>query len=148
MVMERLAEMAVPTLVLAGEPTARSTRRRGQYLERKMPHARLQVVAGGEHNMQESHAAEIAGGHRPLRSVGDRAVDQAAQLAAEVERRRRHQLGHEHHPQVLDAGPPRTRSTPRRPSRSRPAGSAPVAHLVDGAGEAEPEPDADVAVAG
>ena len=32
----------------------------GEYLERKMPHAHLQVIDGGEHNMQETHAAAVA----------------------------------------------------------------------------------------
>ena len=33
----------------------------GQYLERKMPHAHLAVVAGGEHSMHEdSHAGDVA----------------------------------------------------------------------------------------
>jgi pimeloyl-ACP methyl ester carboxylesterase len=59
-VMERLAEMTVPTLVLAGELDRDEYRVSGQYLERKMPHAHLEVVPGGEHNMQESHPMEIA----------------------------------------------------------------------------------------
>jgi pimeloyl-ACP methyl ester carboxylesterase len=59
-VMERLAEMDVPTLVLAGALDREEYTVSGQYLERKMPHAHLEVIAGGEHNMQESHAAEVA----------------------------------------------------------------------------------------
>ncbi len=59
-VMERLADMTVPTLVLAGSADREEYTVSGQYLERKMPHARLQVVEGGEHNMQESHAADVA----------------------------------------------------------------------------------------
>jgi pimeloyl-ACP methyl ester carboxylesterase len=59
-VMERLAEMTVPTLVLAGSADREEYTVSGQYLERKMPHARLQVIDGGEHNMQESHAADVA----------------------------------------------------------------------------------------
>jgi pimeloyl-ACP methyl ester carboxylesterase len=59
-VMERLAEMTVPTLVLAGELDRAEYQVSGQYLERKMAHAHLEVIAGGEHNMQESHAVEIA----------------------------------------------------------------------------------------
>ena len=32
----------------------------GQYLERKMPHAHLEVVVGGEHSMHEdSHAVDV-----------------------------------------------------------------------------------------
>ncbi len=59
-VMERLAEMDVPTLVLAGALDREEYTVSGQYLERKMPHARLEVIEGGEHNMQETHAAEVA----------------------------------------------------------------------------------------
>jgi pimeloyl-ACP methyl ester carboxylesterase len=59
-VMDRLADIATPTLVLAGELDRPEYANSGQYLERKMPDARLQVIAGGEHNMQETHAAEVA----------------------------------------------------------------------------------------
>jgi pimeloyl-ACP methyl ester carboxylesterase len=59
-VMERLAEMTVPTLVLAGALDREEYQVSGQYLERKMPHAHLEVVPGGEHNMQETHPIEIA----------------------------------------------------------------------------------------
>jgi len=59
-VMDDLADMAVPTLVLAGAADREEYTNSGQYLERKMPNARLQVIPGGEHNMQESHAAEVS----------------------------------------------------------------------------------------
>ncbi len=60
-VMDRLADMATPTLVLAGSLDRPDYTNSGQYLERKMPQARLQVVEGGEHSMHEhSHAAEVA----------------------------------------------------------------------------------------
>ncbi len=60
-VMDRLAEMATPTLVLAGDADRPEYTASGQYLERKMPNARLQVIAGGEHMMHEdSHATEVA----------------------------------------------------------------------------------------
>ena len=60
-VMDRLAEMTTPTLVLAGDLDRPEYTSSGQYLERKMPHARLVVVAGGEHSMHEAtHAAEVA----------------------------------------------------------------------------------------
>ncbi len=59
-VMERLARIEVPTLVLAGELDRADYRTSGEYLERKMPHAHLEVVPGGEHNMQETHPAEVA----------------------------------------------------------------------------------------
>jgi len=61
-VMDRLAGIAVPTLVLAGEADRAEYTAAGQYLERKMPDAHLVVVAGGEHSMHESsHAVEVAG---------------------------------------------------------------------------------------
>jgi pimeloyl-ACP methyl ester carboxylesterase len=60
-VMDRLAEMTTPTLVLAGGDDRAEYTGAGQYLERKMPHARLVVVAGGGHSMHEdTHAAEVA----------------------------------------------------------------------------------------
>ena len=59
-VMERLAEMTVPTLVLAGALDREEYTVSGQYLERKMPNANLVVIEGGEHNMQETHPAEVA----------------------------------------------------------------------------------------
>lgn len=60
-VMDRLGEITTPTLVLAGELDRPEYTTSGQYLERKMPHAQLVVVAGGEHSMHEStHAVEVA----------------------------------------------------------------------------------------
>lgn len=59
-VMERLADMTVPTLVLAGALDREEYTVSGQYLERKMPNAHLVVIEGGEHNMQETHPAEVA----------------------------------------------------------------------------------------
>jgi pimeloyl-ACP methyl ester carboxylesterase len=59
-VMDRLSEMTVPTLVLAGDQDRPEYTASGQYLERKMPHARLQVIEGGEHSMHETtHAADV-----------------------------------------------------------------------------------------
>ena len=60
-VMDRLAEMTTPTLVLAGSADRPEYTGAGEYLERKMPDARLVVVDGGEHSMHEdSHANEVA----------------------------------------------------------------------------------------
>lgn len=60
-VMERLGEMTVPTLVLAGTADRPEYSGAGQYLERKMPDARFVAIQGGEHAMHEdSHADEIA----------------------------------------------------------------------------------------
>ncbi len=61
-VMDHLAEMTTPTLVLAGGDDRPEYTGAGQYLERKMPDARLVVVDGGGHSMHEStHAGEVAG---------------------------------------------------------------------------------------
>jgi pimeloyl-ACP methyl ester carboxylesterase len=60
-VMDRLAEMTTPTLVLAGGDDRPEYTGAGQYLERKMPDARLVVIDGGGHSMHEdSHADEVA----------------------------------------------------------------------------------------
>jgi pimeloyl-ACP methyl ester carboxylesterase len=60
-VMDRLAEMTTPTLVLAGGDDRPEYTGAGQYLERKMPDARLVVVDGGGHSMHEdTHAAVVA----------------------------------------------------------------------------------------
>jgi pimeloyl-ACP methyl ester carboxylesterase len=60
-VMDRLADIVTPTLVLAGGDDRPEYTGSGQYLERKMPHAHLRVVDGGGHSMHEdSHAVEVA----------------------------------------------------------------------------------------
>jgi pimeloyl-ACP methyl ester carboxylesterase len=60
-VMDRLGDMQTPTLVLAGGDDRPEYTSAGQYLERKMPDARLVVVDGGGHSMHETtHSAQIA----------------------------------------------------------------------------------------
>lgn len=60
-VMDRLADMPVPTLALAGDADRPEYTGSGQYLERKMPNARFVSVPGGEHSMHEdTHAQEVA----------------------------------------------------------------------------------------
>ena len=60
-VMDRLAEMTTPTLVLAGSEDRPEYTGAGEYLERKMPDARLAVIEGGGHSMHEdTHAREVA----------------------------------------------------------------------------------------
>ncbi len=60
-VMDRLAEIETPTLVLVGGADRPEYVGSGRYLERKMPDARLVVIDGGEHSMHEgAHATEIA----------------------------------------------------------------------------------------
>jgi len=61
LVMEALADLDVPTRVLAGSEDAAPYSASGAYLERKMPDARFVAIEGGEHMMhEESHAAQIA----------------------------------------------------------------------------------------
>jgi pimeloyl-ACP methyl ester carboxylesterase len=60
-VMDRLADITTPTLVLAGGDDRPEYIASGQYLERKMPDAQLIVVDGGGHSMHEdTHADEVA----------------------------------------------------------------------------------------
>ncbi len=60
-VMDSVAELEVPTLVLAGTADRPEYAGAGQYLERKMPNCRFVAVEGGEHAMHEdSHATEVA----------------------------------------------------------------------------------------
>jgi len=60
-VMDRLAEMTEPTLVLAGGDDRPEYANSGEYMERKMPSARCVVVEGGGHSMHESsHADDVA----------------------------------------------------------------------------------------
>ena len=61
LVMERLAEIEVPTLALAGTEDAGPYASSAAYLQRKMPNARFVEIEGGKHMMhEESHAGEIA----------------------------------------------------------------------------------------
>jgi pimeloyl-ACP methyl ester carboxylesterase len=60
-VMDRLASIEVPTLVLAGDADRPEYIASGQYMERKMPNARVAVIVGGQHAMhEETHAEEVA----------------------------------------------------------------------------------------
>lgn len=58
-VMDRLADIATPTLFLAGTLDRPDYTNSGQYLARKMSNCTFRPVEGGEHNMQETHAADI-----------------------------------------------------------------------------------------
>ncbi|MFK7917959.1 MAG: alpha/beta fold hydrolase [Ilumatobacter sp.] len=61
-VMDRVGDMATPTLVLAGGDDRPEYAGAGQYLERKMPDAKLIVLDGGGHSMHEdTHATEVSG---------------------------------------------------------------------------------------
>lgn len=60
-VMERVTEIAVPTLVLAGTEDRPEYAGAGQYLARKMANCRFQSIEGGGHAMhEESRADEVA----------------------------------------------------------------------------------------
>lgn len=60
-VMDRLADIETPVLVLAGSADRPEYTGSGEYLQRKMPDARLVVLDGGGHSMHEdTHAAEVA----------------------------------------------------------------------------------------
>ncbi len=60
-VMERLSEMGLPTLFMAGSADRPEYAMAGQYLETKMPDCRFVLIDGGAHSMhEESHATEIA----------------------------------------------------------------------------------------
>jgi pimeloyl-ACP methyl ester carboxylesterase len=60
-VMDRIAEIETPVLVLVGSDDRPEYVGSGEYLERKMPEARLVVLDGGGHSMHEdTHAADVA----------------------------------------------------------------------------------------
>lgn len=60
-VMDRVADMSTPTLVLAGGDDRPEYAGAGSYLERKMPDARLVILEGGGHSMHEdTHATQVA----------------------------------------------------------------------------------------
>lgn len=60
-VMDRVADITTPTLVLAGGEDRPEYAVSGRYLERKMPDARFAVLDGGSHSMHEAtHATEVA----------------------------------------------------------------------------------------
>ncbi len=60
-VMERLGDIQIPTLFLAGSADRPDYTRSGEYLQYKMPDCRFISIEGGKHAMHEdTHAAEIA----------------------------------------------------------------------------------------
>jgi pimeloyl-ACP methyl ester carboxylesterase len=58
-VMERLADIAVPTLVLAGSADRAEYTSAGEYLARKMPDCRLVVIPDGQHDMHDAEQAPL-----------------------------------------------------------------------------------------
>lgn len=60
-VMDRLAELEVPTLVLAGSLDREEYASAGRYMADKMKNCRFEPIEGGAHDMhEETHAREIA----------------------------------------------------------------------------------------
>lgn len=60
-VMDRVGDIEVPVLVLAGGDDREEYTSAGRYLERKLPSARLAVIPGGGHSMHVStHVADVA----------------------------------------------------------------------------------------
>lgn len=53
-------KIAAPTLLLWGETDPISPVAVGRHLEARIPDARLHVVAGGDHDLAQTHAAEVA----------------------------------------------------------------------------------------
>ena len=53
-------KIAAPTLLLWGDADAISPVAVGKHLEARIPDARLHVVAGGDHDLAQTHAAEVA----------------------------------------------------------------------------------------
>ncbi len=57
---DAIAAMAAPTLLLWGDADAISPVAVGQHLQALLPHSGLQVVPGGEHDLANRHAAQVA----------------------------------------------------------------------------------------
>lgn len=58
-VMDRLADLEVPLLALAGTADRPEYTTSGEYLARKMRHAQFVAVEGGEHSMHEADHADV-----------------------------------------------------------------------------------------
>jgi pimeloyl-ACP methyl ester carboxylesterase len=52
--------IVVPTLLIWGDADAISPVAVGRHLEQRLPDARLHVVRGGDHDLAQTHAAEVA----------------------------------------------------------------------------------------
>ncbi len=59
-VSDRLADIRQPTLLLWGDDDPISPVAVGEYLQSRLPDARLHIVKGGQHDLARTHAAEIA----------------------------------------------------------------------------------------
>lgn len=55
-----IEKIAAPTLLLWGDADAISPVAVGQHLAERIPNARLHVVPGGDHDVAQTHAAELA----------------------------------------------------------------------------------------
>jgi pimeloyl-ACP methyl ester carboxylesterase len=56
----KLPTIQIPTLLIWGDADPISPVRVGEHLASLLPHAHLHVVKGGDHNLAETHAAEVA----------------------------------------------------------------------------------------
>jgi len=57
---ERLASMRIPTLLIFGDADPISPVPVGEFLRDRLPYARLEVIAGGTHDMTTEHAERVA----------------------------------------------------------------------------------------
>jgi pimeloyl-ACP methyl ester carboxylesterase len=57
---QAVEKIAAPTLLLWGDADPISPVTVGKHLEARIPEARLHVVAGGDHDLAQTHAAEVA----------------------------------------------------------------------------------------
>jgi pimeloyl-ACP methyl ester carboxylesterase len=53
-------KITAPTLLLWGDADPISPTAVGKYLENRIPDARLHIVAGGDHDLAQTHAADVA----------------------------------------------------------------------------------------
>ena len=53
-------KIAAPTLLLWGDSDPISPTAVGRHLQSRLPNARLHIVAGGDHDLARTHAAEVA----------------------------------------------------------------------------------------
>ncbi|MCB0997714.1 MAG: alpha/beta fold hydrolase [Acidimicrobiales bacterium] len=59
LVMDRIAELTVPVLVLVGDRDRPEYQASGAWFERRLPDGRVRLVEGGEHSMHEATHADV-----------------------------------------------------------------------------------------
>ncbi|MFZ6747750.1 alpha/beta fold hydrolase [Undibacterium sp. Ren11W] len=57
---KQLARISCPTLLLWGDADPISPVAVGEYLAKRIPKANLQIIVGGQHNLAQTHAAQVA----------------------------------------------------------------------------------------